>query len=269
MARSANGADAFLGRRLGESVAAFPGTAWVKGRDGRYLAMSAGLAAAVAVRSHGPRPVFDHDLLPADEARRARADELRVLRTRSPQVALEPPGFLGPGGWHATLRLPLNGAEDGLAGILGVVHPLTALVPLEQRVGRRPPGDGTGASVPLLVRRRLDRTFRESVRVSALARLVHKHPDHLARLFRQRVGATIAEYVRARRVAWAADQLTWTARPIVEVALDAGFADQSHLTRAFRQLLGITPAGYRRRASRTSAGEGMDLEALELLEILL
>jgi cytochrome c len=33
-------------------------------------------------------------------------------------------------------------------------------------------------------------------------------------------------------------------RPIVEAAMDAGFADQSHLTRAFIRQFGVTPGRY-------------------------
>jgi AraC-like DNA-binding protein len=41
-------------------------------------------------------------------------------------------------------------------------------------------------------------------------------------------------------------------RPLVEIALDAGFADQAHFTRAFRSAFGLTPARY--RALRTGPG---------------
>jgi AraC-like DNA-binding protein len=32
-----------------------------------------------------------------------------------------------------------------------------------------------------------------------------------------------------------------------DIALEAGFSDQSHLTRVFRALTGMTPATYRQR----------------------
>jgi AraC-like DNA-binding protein len=33
-------------------------------------------------------------------------------------------------------------------------------------------------------------------------------------------------------------------RPLVDVALEAGFADQAHFTRMFKAAFGITPARY-------------------------
>ena len=35
-------------------------------------------------------------------------------------------------------------------------------------------------------------------------------------------------------------------RPLAELALDAGFADQAHLTRAMRREVELTPAAVRR-----------------------
>ncbi len=37
--------------------------------------------------------------------------------------------------------------------------------------------------------------------------------------------------------------------PIAQIALDAGFFDQSHFTRAFKQNFGQTPLAYRNAAS--------------------
>ncbi|PYO90670.1 MAG: hypothetical protein DMD66_01815 [Gemmatimonadetes bacterium] len=72
------------------------------------------------------------------------------------------------------------------------------------------------------------------------------HPDYFARAFRTWFGAAVGAYVRRLRLDWAADRLARTEVPIVEIALDAGFADQSHFTRAFRHQVGVTPGDYRR-----------------------
>ena len=56
----------------------------------------------------------------------------------------------------------------------------------------------------------------------------------------------IAQLQRARR----AYRLLTAGGELVDVALEAGYADQSHMTRAFRSLLGETPGVVRARVKR-------------------
>ena len=57
--------------------------------------------------------------------------------------------------------------------------------------------------------------------------------------FAREVGTTPHAYLMQRRVRLAC-QLLGAGRPIVEAAINAGFADQSHLTRAFVRQFGVT-----------------------------
>jgi len=67
----------------------------------------------------------------------------------------------------------------------------------------------------------------------------------LARQFRIMFGTSPYRYLVMRRLAFARERLHGD-RPLVEIAHDAGFADQAHFTRAFRSAFGLTPARYRR-----------------------
>jgi AraC family transcriptional regulator len=88
--------------------------------------------------------------------------------------------------------------------------------------------------------------FRSVLTVTELARDADVHPVYLARAFRERYGASPAETIRALRIEWAAAQLTEGRRPIADIALEAGFHDQSHFTRRFRAAVGVPPGAYRR-----------------------
>jgi AraC-like DNA-binding protein len=66
----------------------------------------------------------------------------------------------------------------------------------------------------------------------------------LARQFRARLGTSPYRYSLLRRLARSRDRIH--DRPLAELALAAGFADQAHFTRAFRQAFGVTPARYRK-----------------------
>jgi AraC family transcriptional regulator len=89
--------------------------------------------------------------------------------------------------------------------------------------------------------------------LSILGTAVGRHPAHVARAFRARYGCSIGAFVRARRIDGALEALRESRRPIAEIALDAGFYDQSHFTNVFRRLRGMTPDQYRtQRSSNTT-----------------
>ena len=74
----------------------------------------------------------------------------------------------------------------------------------------------------------------------------------LARQFRIMLGTSPYRYLLMRRLEFARERID-RERPLVEVAFDAGFADQPHFTRAFRSAFGLTPARYRALRQRASA----------------
>lgn len=66
----------------------------------------------------------------------------------------------------------------------------------------------------------------------------------LARQFRVMCGTSPYRYLLMRRLHHARVQLSQD-RPLVEIAIAAGFADQAHFSRMFKATFGITPAQYR------------------------
>ncbi len=88
--------------------------------------------------------------------------------------------------------------------------------------------------------------FSEVLTIDDIAKAVGVHPVHLARTFRQHYRCTIGEYVRHLRMEFASSQISTTDAPLYEIALMAGFSDQSHFSRTFKRFLGVTPAEYRK-----------------------
>jgi AraC family transcriptional regulator len=82
-----------------------------------------------------------------------------------------------------------------------------------------------------------------------LSRELGVHRTHLTRTFRQFHGCTPAEFARFARLRRAAAALASTNVPLSDIALDAGFADQSHFTKHFRAAYGVPPGEYRRLSS--------------------
>ncbi len=88
--------------------------------------------------------------------------------------------------------------------------------------------------------------FNEPLPVHEIARSVHIHPGHLAREYMRHYSCTISEQIRRLRVEYACRQLSDTSQCLADIALDAGFSDQSHFTVSFKQQIGVTPSDYRK-----------------------
>ena len=82
----------------------------------------------------------------------------------------------------------------------------------------------------LQVKELLNDRFSESLSLGEIAQTVSVHPKYLANAFREFFNASIGEYLRQLRIEYSCRKLTETKKPIVDIALAAGFAHQSHFT---------------------------------------
>lgn len=148
----------------------------------------------------------------------------------------------GDGVWLAArLRRELWRREEGSALVIeGLVLELLAAVCRELRpVDRRPPG--WLARIEEMLRA----GFQESWTLDALAAEAGVHPVHLSRTFRRFRGRTLGEVLQELRVRHVCERLADPEVPLADLALEAGFADQSHCTRVFKRLTGTTPGAWR------------------------
>ena len=70
---------------------------------------------------------------------------------------------------------------------------------------------------------------------------------HASRLFKELVGISPLEYLRARKLSRAAERLRDTKGSILEISLDAVFESHEGFTRAFKRKFGMTPEEYRKK----------------------
>lgn len=96
-----------------------------------------------------------------------------------------------------------------------------------------------------VVRAFLDAEFRRAVASEELETLAKVNRYSIAHHFRLYFGTSPYRYLMMRRLA-EARRLIIQGRPIVTVAIDLGFADQSHLTRSFQQMFGLPPGRLQR-----------------------
>ena len=180
----------------------------------------------------------------------ARVVIVKVCDERSPAarsldrlVELRAPAL----GWLARrLSVELH-ASDTAAPLAIEGLALELLAGATREAGRRPePAPAWLLSADELLRARIG----DCVRLSELAAELGVEPVRLARAFRTHLGVSVGEYGRRLRIEWAASQLEAGDRPVAEIAVEAGFADQSHFTRLFKRYVGTTPARFRAYQSR-------------------
>ena len=80
-----------------------------------------------------------------------------------------------------------------------------------------------------------------------MARCAGVSVSRLHALFREELGASPHAWLQQKRLEQACAWLAGSGRTVADIALAAGFADQSALTRAMRNAMDTTPAAYRRR----------------------
>ncbi len=160
----------------------------------------------------------------------------------SPGAALEPRIC---GGRSASLAVRLyreyrSGAPASSLVIEGIV--------LEMLADLAPAGRAASREHPSWLPTVLDmiRSERPSrLSLGRIAREVRLHPVYLSRSFRERTGQSVSECLTGARIRFAVRKLATAGTRLTEIALDAGFADQSHFTKVFRRETGMTPGAFR------------------------
>jgi AraC family transcriptional regulator len=93
----------------------------------------------------------------------------------------------------------------------------------------------------------IDAHLGEELDLGLLAARAGFSPYHFIHVFRFGVGYTVMDYVRRRRLAFAAAELS-SDRRILDIALEYGFETHSGFSRAFRRHYGCSPETYRTHA---------------------
>ena len=90
----------------------------------------------------------------------------------------------------------------------------------------------------------------QDLSVQNLARIAGVDVSYFRKIFHDATGVTPHHYVQSARLEHARKLLTMSTLPIVQIAEECGFANQSHLTARFRDAHAITPARFRKEVGR-------------------
>ena len=86
----------------------------------------------------------------------------------------------------------------------------------------------------------------EGIPLVELAKACRLSTSAFVRAFRKSVGMPPHQWLLQRRIDNAMSLMGDRSLPLAEVALGAGFADQSHFTRSFGRRMGVSPGAWRR-----------------------
>lgn len=86
----------------------------------------------------------------------------------------------------------------------------------------------------------------EPLEIGEIARAAALSPFYFQRGFAMLCGMSVGEYIRKRRLSQAGLAVLASDRPIIDIALDAGYDSPDGFTKAFTRFHGITPTALRK-----------------------
>ena len=86
-----------------------------------------------------------------------------------------------------------------------------------------------------------------SLSIEEVAKAVYISSTYLSRMFKQKTGCSILEYIRNTRLEQAKLLLTHSDKNTSEIAKCVGYNDRTYFCKVFKQITGIGPGEYRRK----------------------
>jgi PAS domain S-box-containing protein len=166
-----------------------------------------------------------------------RMQDEELLRTGKPilnqlELQLYPSGSTG---WCLTNKVPLYGRAHRVVGLVGISKDLHA------------PSESSEDYTPMAKTiQHIQSQFDQPLKISDLAAMAglsqYQFEQRIHRIFE----LTAGQFIKKMRMDAAMRKLRDSDDPIVNIALDCGYSDQSTFTRQFKQVAGLSPAQYRR-----------------------
>lgn len=101
--------------------------------------------------------------------------------------------------------------------------------------------------------------FSEAITLESLAEGLGLSAPYLSRLFPEKTGFRIMEYVKDVRIQKATELLTHSDHPVIQIAQETGFGGLSAFYEAFKRATGVSPMVVRKRGARSLRRNGRHL----------
>lgn len=210
---------------------------FVKNADGRYIVVNQQLVERCGFQTRdeliGKTP---EDVWPEDLGAEYRRQDEEIFAEGKPilnklELTVAPSLDLC---WCLTTKVPLHGANRQIVGIAGLSRDLKPFNKKSEDYGR------IAESVDFI-----KANYSEPLKVDALAEMVglstYQYEQRMQKIFSLKAG----QFIQKTRIEAALWQLRETDHPVVNIALDCGYADQSAFSRQFKKTIGFSPLKYR------------------------
>lgn len=146
------------------------------------------------------------------------------------------------------LSMMLKESKEGLPSSAKVVeHSMSILMTKMLRRTELGEQDGLTLDIWQELRDYIDENPNGELTLTALAQKSFYNPSYFSRMFKQKFGSSLTDYVRHRRILLATRLLADTELSVDEIIERVGFSDRSAFYHSFSREMGVTPAEYRAR----------------------
>lgn len=84
-----------------------------------------------------------------------------------------------------------------------------------------------------------------SLNIHKLGYIFGMSPTYLGRIFMERTGMKLVDYIAEKRMQYACEQLACSMKTVKEIAESSGYTDSNYFTRVFKRKMSMTPVEYR------------------------
>jgi AraC family transcriptional regulator len=147
------------------------------------------------------------------------------------------------------LRVPAGSNPASVIELLNQTAGLLLTKARELAQKHRHSQDIRGNLAPWQVRRiitHVNANLDAALRVEELARVARLSESYFSRKFSSSFGCSPHRFITRCRLERAKELMLGTDVPLMQIAIECGFADQAHFSRVFLGCMGISPARWRR-----------------------
>jgi len=105
----------------------------------------------------------------------------------------------------------------------------------------------------------IEQNLGNDITLEQLAAMAYSSKFYYLRMFHAMVGESAMEYVRKRRVTFAANEILSTKNKLIDIAYTCGFKSQVDFSRTFKQIYGITPMECRKKVKTVEIYEKINI----------